>query len=196
MNNSLSSSPTLFPLEHPAIGIPSHPLQYRAIGVVKGIYKPEEGVLTKGVLITEDNYSFSAVLLGKTICAVRKHINLEEAQLWVVYPHSLPGKDELHFQIAGIYKPHQPQNPPLPENYFSIRGEVVYSSKSREKVVVKIYHNNYPLRKGAPCFKVELKGKIPNNRLKSFFTFSARLEGKYLVIQEYFNLGLMAAYVK
>ncbi len=178
-----------FLLDHPAIGIPDHPLQYRAIGVIQGIYEPSNNALTKGIVTTIDNQTFVSVLLGKTIGAVKNHIDLEQVQNWVVYPHTIPDTDNIHLQIVGIYQLHNNMKETLPNNYFSIRGDIAYSSKFKEKVIVKI--NQGQSRQKPNYFKLELKGKIPNNQLKHFFTFSACLEGKNLQIKQYLDLGLI-----
>lgn len=187
---SANSNPdSTFLLDHPAIGIPDHPLQYRAIGVIQGIYEPSSNALTKGIMTTLDNQTFFTVLLGKTIGAVKNHIDLEQVQNWVVYPHTIPDTDNIHLQVAGIYQPKDNIKDILPNNYFSIRGDVIYSSKSEEKVIVRI--NKGQSRQKPSYFKLELKGKIPNNQLKHFFTFSACLEGKKLQIKQYLDLGLI-----
>ena len=190
--NFNSNSPFL--LDHPAIGIPDHPLQYRAIGVIQGIYEPSNNTLTKGIMTTVDNQTFFTVLLGKTIGAVKNHIDLEQVQNWVVYPHTIPDTDNIHLQVAGIYQPTDDVKEILPNNYFSIRGDVAYSSKFKEKVIVKI--NQGQSRQKPNYFKLELKGKIPNNQLRHFFTFSACLEGKNLQIKQYLDLGFIGTNIR
>lgn len=183
-------------IDHPALGIPEHPLQYRAIGVVQGIYQPAENVLTKGVMTTSEGAEFETVLLAKTISAVKNHVNLTKPQNWVVYPHTIPETNDIHFQIAGIYVPLNTSSLSLPNNYFSIRGEVLYSSKYKQKIVMKILDNNFVSRKKARSFKLELKGKIPDNHIKHFFSLSACLEHKEIVVKEYIDLGLIAINLK
>ncbi|WP_330205121.1 2-dehydropantoate 2-reductase [Cyanobacterium sp. Dongsha4] len=187
---SANSNPdSTFLLDHPAIGIPDHPLQYRAIGVIQGIYEPSQNALTKGIITTADNQIFHTVLLGKAIGAVKNHVDLDQVQNWVVYPHTIPDTDNIHFQIAGIYQPQTNIPDILPDNYFSIRGDIAYSSKYKEKVIVKI--NQGQSRQKPNYFKLELKGKIPNNQIRHFFTFSVCLEGKILRIKKYLDLGLI-----
>lgn len=180
-----------YPLDHFAVGIPHHPMQYRAIGIIQGIYEPYENKLTKGIMTTIDNQTFQTVLLGKTISAVKNHVDLEQVQNWVIYPHGVPDTEELHFQVVGVYSEENRLKDLLPDNYFSVRGEILYSSKYHEKVVVKI-RKNYPLNHHkSEYFKLELHGTIPNNLLKHFFTFAVHLEGKKLVIKNYLDLGLI-----
>jgi hypothetical protein len=195
-NSSISSSTSTpsfnYVIDHAALGIPHHPLQYRAIGVIQGVYHPLENILTKGTMTTLDGQEFETVLLGKTISAVKNHIDLAQVQNWVVYPHTIPDTDDIHFQIAGIYIPSDNFDYPLPRNYFSIRGEVLYSSKYKQKIIVKILDNNFVSRKKARSFKLELKGRIPDNHIKHFFSFSACLQEKKIVVQQYIDLGLIA----
>ncbi len=197
-NQSVTSSSTPnshYLIDHPAIGIPHHPLQYRAIGVIEGVYSPADNIITKGVMTTSQGEEFEAVLLAKTISAVKNHIDLKQKQNWVVYPHTIPDTDDIHFQIAGVYYPSPLQSIPLPDNYFSIRGEVVYSSKYKQKIVVQVLDNNFVYRHKARSFKLEIKGKIPDNRIKHFFSLSAGLENKTIVVYDYMDLGFVAVNV-
>ncbi|WP_231937545.1 2-dehydropantoate 2-reductase [Geminocystis sp. NIES-3709] len=179
-------------LDHSSIGIPVHPLQYRAIGVIQGIYEPLENTLTKGIITTADNSTFETVLLGKTISAVKNHVDLNEVQNWVVYPHIVPELDRIHLQVAGIFVVNNTNNNYLPPNYFSIRGEVIYSSKKEQKVIVKICKNDSLSSKRISFFKLELTGKIPDHTIKHFYSFSVFLEGQKLIIKKYIDLGLIA----
>ncbi|MBL1208689.1 MAG: 2-dehydropantoate 2-reductase [Geminocystis sp. GBBB08] len=189
--NTLSPNSN-YPLDHQAVGIPDHPLQYRAIGIIQAKYQPQEEKLTKGIIITSDHQTFETVLLGKTISAVKNHIDLNESQNWVVYPHTISEIEQIHFQIVGVYIPDKVSSETLPLNYFSIRGEVLYSSKKEQKVIVKICKNNTLSSRRVSFFKLELKGKIPDHTIKHFYTFSVILEGTKLVIKNYLDLGLIA----
>ncbi len=72
---------------HP-IPPPTEPLQYRAIGVLRGRYEPSEGQLNKGVLITHDGVRVDAVVLGRLLNLVKKKLDLSQERLWVVYPRT------------------------------------------------------------------------------------------------------------
>jgi hypothetical protein len=181
-----------YPLDHHGVGIPHHPLQYRAIGIIQAKYQPLEDKLTKGVIISSDNQTFETVLLGKTISAVKNHIDLNETQHWVVYPHTIPETEQIHFQVTGIYIPENMESDTLPLNYFSIRGEVLYSSKKEQKVIVKICKNNTLSSRRVSFFKLELQGKIPDHTIKHFYSFSVILEGNKLIVKNYIDLGLIA----
>jgi hypothetical protein len=178
-------------LDNIALGIPVHPLQYRAIGVIQGIYEPLENTLTKGIMTTVDNANFETVILGKAIGAIKNHVDLNEVQNWVVYPHIVPELDRLHLQVLGIFMPNNTSNT-LPPNYFSVRGEVIYSSKKQQKVIVKICKNNSLSTRRVNFFKLELTGKIPDHTIKHFYSFSTVLQGQKLIIKNYIDLGLIA----
>lgn len=180
-----------YSLDKSAIGIPVHPLQYRAIGVIQGIYEPLENTLTKGIMTTVDNATFETVILGKAISAVKNHVDLNAVQNWVVYPHVVPELDRLHLQVLGVFVPNDTENM-LPPNYFSVRGEVIYSSKKQEKVIVKICKNNSLSSRRVNFFKLELTGKIPDQTIKHFYSFSTVLQGQKLMIKNYIDLGLIA----
>ena len=83
----------------------SEPMQYRAIGLVRGKYMPSEEQFTRGFILTDDEVLIDAVLLGRVMSLVKKHINLEESHLWVVYPRTREKDLELHMQIVGVWEP-------------------------------------------------------------------------------------------
>ncbi len=83
----------------------SEPLQYRAIGLIRGVYEPSEEQFTRGNITTEDEIPIDAVLLGRVMSLVKKHIDLTQPHLWVVYPRTRPNNSDLHAQIVGIWEP-------------------------------------------------------------------------------------------
>jgi len=85
---------------------PSEPMQYRAIGLVRGRYRaasPEQ--FTQGLLQTPDGAEIDAVLLGRIMSLVKNHLDLEAEHLWVVYPRTRQESDKLHLQIVGVWEP-------------------------------------------------------------------------------------------
>lgn len=84
---------------------PSHPKQYRAIGLIEGQYQRSEEQMTRGTLVTTDGTAIEAVLLGRTISLVKNHLDLEKPHLWVVYPRTRQQDDLLHVQIVGVWEP-------------------------------------------------------------------------------------------
>ncbi|WP_413164398.1 hypothetical protein ACL6C3_00720 [Capilliphycus salinus ALCB114379] len=91
-------------LWHP-IPPPSEPRQYRAIGLVRGRYTASQDQFTQGILLTTDGTVIDAVLLGRVMSLVKKHIDLEQEHLWVVYPRTRQKQDNLHVQIMGVWEP-------------------------------------------------------------------------------------------
>ncbi len=83
----------------------SEPMQYRAIGLVRGRYMPSEEQFTRGLILTEDGVQIDAVLLGRVMSLVKKHIDLAEPHLWVVYPRTRDKELDLHMQIVGVWEP-------------------------------------------------------------------------------------------
>jgi hypothetical protein len=96
-------------------------MQYRAIGLVRGTYQPSEEQLNRGNILTADGTLIDAVLLGRVTSLIKKHLDLESAHLWVVYPRTRQAIDRtedtepedstavdgggLHLQIVGVWEP-------------------------------------------------------------------------------------------
>lgn len=84
---------------------PSEPMQYRAIGLVRGRYCATSDQFTQGSLVTADGVELNAVLLGRIMSLVKNHLDLEKEHLWVVYPRTRQENDSLHIQIVGVWEP-------------------------------------------------------------------------------------------
>ncbi|MCG9884357.1 MAG: hypothetical protein MH825_02060 [Cyanobacteria bacterium] len=82
---------------------PSEPMQYRAIGLVRGRYVPSEEQFTQGKVLAADGTEIDAVLLGRVMSLIRNHVDLEVDHLWVAYPRTRT--EDLHVQIVGIWEP-------------------------------------------------------------------------------------------
>ena len=171
---------------------PSHPRQYRAIGLVRGKYQITGEQITQGKLITSDGTEIEAVLLGRVISLVKKHLDLEQEHLWVVYPRTKVKSDCLHLQILGVWEPETLSqdeeestalsDEEIKENCFSIRGEVVFYDREKEVVVVKI--KQFPRKEGdkPKSFKLKLKGVLDGKPLRRFWDLNVNLEGETLVV--------------
>ena len=126
-------------------------LQYRAIGIVRGIYKPNEiDQLNRGKLIDNEGKIIDTVILGKALSLIKKYINLKKDHFWIVYPRN-KNNNNLHLQVAGIWDPYKlnqvekikPEKDPeklldelnLHNNYFSIRGELVYVNAQKKRLL-------------------------------------------------------------
>ena len=89
---------------HPIPSV-TDPLQYRAIGLVRGIYKPQDDdSFTRGALIDFKGNEIDSVVLGRAITLIRNHVQLDKPHLWVVYPRCRNNQN-LHLQINGIWEP-------------------------------------------------------------------------------------------
>ena len=89
---------------HPIPSV-TDPLQYRAIGIVRGIYKPQNDEnFTRGTIIDSKGNEIDSVVLGRVITLIRNHVSLEKPHLWVVYPRCRNNQN-LHLQITGIWEP-------------------------------------------------------------------------------------------
>lgn len=183
-------------LQHP-ISPPTHAMQYRAIGLVWGVYHPQDK-LTCGEMILPDNIRLETVLLGRVMSVVKKHIDLENPHLWVVYPRTRQKEDYLHLQIVGVWEPNtlkesSERAEQLTEEtvsqvtaqagYFSIRGEVIFYSEAEQKIIVKI-------KRYAPSkpnfFKLKLSGILPeeSEKLGWFWELDTQLKGDELVVTQ------------
>ena len=116
----------------------SNKKQFRAIGIVCGMYKPHENnLLNKGFIEDSNGLKIDAVVLGKALPVIKKFINFEKQYYWIVYPRN-KDSNNIHLQIAGIWDPSNFKNSDdykinkthdllhsldLKDNFFSIRGK-------------------------------------------------------------------------
>ncbi|PAX60712.1 hypothetical protein [Brunnivagina elsteri] len=113
--NSDNAEDDKFANRHQPIPPPSEPMQYRAIGLVRGRYVASEEQFTQGSLISVDGIELSSVLLGRIMSLVKNHLDLEQDHLWVVYPRTRQEDDELHLQIVGVWEPEKLAKDPISE---------------------------------------------------------------------------------
>ena len=209
-----SQSPVIPDRQQP-IPPPSNPRQYRAIGLIRGKYHRSEEQLTRGILLASDGTVIDAVLLGRVISLVKKHLDLEKDHLWVVYPRTRQENDHLHVQIVGVWEPETlSQEPPSADSkleesegfesepssttttedgYFSVRGEIIYYSQEKETAIVKIKQSPRRESEKPKFFKLKLKGTLPDKPLGHFWDFEVQLQADTLVIQEATDMGLLPA---
>jgi hypothetical protein len=105
VNPSSTESNGHLPNRQEPIPPPSEPMQYRAIGLVRGSYHASSEQFTQGILRTTDGVELNAVLLGRIMSLVKNHLDLEKEHLWVVYPRTRQENDALHLQIVGVWEP-------------------------------------------------------------------------------------------
>ena len=176
-------------------------LQYRAIGIVKGIYKPNNiDQLNRGTLIDKEGKIIETVILGKAIALIKKYINLEKNHFWIVYPRN-KNINNLHLQVAGIWDPYnlneidnnnseKDPNELLEElnlnnNYFSIRGELVYVNTKKKEIVIKICSSPPSKRSKYSTFKIIIEGEIPLQFLNNFVSLDVIRDGNTLRMVKY-----------
>tara|TARA_Y100001968_G_scaffold178382_1_gene163280 strand:+ start:1496 stop:2134 length:639 start_codon:yes stop_codon:yes gene_type:complete len=196
--------------KHPIPSV-TDPLQFRAIGVVRGIYKPRDDEnFTRGKLIDSQGYEIDSAVLGRVITLIRNHISLEKPHLWVVYPRCRNNQN-LHLQITGIWEPStlnkdigdneklnkisnlEVNNDDLLEgdDYFSIRGELIFTKPEDKEAVIKIRQKPRNQQKKALPFKISLQGEIPINYLRHFISVDVRRVENQLFIEDFDVIGQM-----
>ncbi len=187
---------------------PSEPMQYRAIGLVRGRYVASSEQFTQGSLHTPDGVELSAVLLGRIMSLVKNHLDLEKEHLWVVYPRTRQENDELHLQIVGVWEPEnlakssdnqkdlatnssttEPSSSEIipstevPDGGFSVRGEVVYQANDANNLVIKIKQAPRKSTDKPKYFKLKLKGKLEGKAVGKFWDIQAKREQTGLVVE-------------
>jgi hypothetical protein len=185
---------------------PSHPKQYRAIGLIEGQYQRSEEQMTRGTLVTTDGTAIEAVLLGRTISLVKNHLDLEKPHLWVVYPRTRQQDDLLHVQIVGVWEPETLNKEQVSsdeesslttptqevrDGYFSIRGEVVYYSQEKETVIIKIRQSPKNDSERPKFFKLKLDGQLSDRPIGHFFDLQVQLQADTLKIEDATDLGAL-----
>ncbi len=64
----------------------TEPLQFRAIGLVRGTYTPTDpDQVTRGVLTDSNGLELETVVLGRVLTLMRRHLAMDQSHLWVVY---------------------------------------------------------------------------------------------------------------
>ncbi|MGB2924465.1 MAG: hypothetical protein WBB82_04135 [Limnothrix sp.] len=181
----------------------SHPRQYRAIGIVRGMYTPDEAdQLSKGSITTEDG-KIEAVLLGRVISLIKNHIDLEQEHVWVVYPRTRQDDDHLHLQILGVWEPENldeempeagevegpPSSDAINDGYFSIRGQVIFYDAENKKVIIKIRQSPKKEGEKPKFFKIQLLGALPERPVNHFYDLQVKLLDNVLTIQHCEDMG-------
>lgn len=178
--------------DHPIPPV-TEPLQYRAIGVVRGVYKAkEDDQLTRGILLDADGNELETVVLGRVLTLMRRHLAMDEPHLWVVYPRCRES-EHLHLQIAGIWEPStlSPDQAGAEDSltegddFFSVRGELIYTKPETGELVVKI--RQQPRADGSrPLpFKIQAKGTVPLEHLRHFVSLELRRQGQALHLERF-----------
>ena len=170
-------------------------LQYRAIGIINGIYKPQNAnEINKGILIDSNGKEIETVVLGKALSLIRKYINLKNSHYWIVYPKNKNTKN-LHLQILGIWDPYHLNDIKnedsknatelldklnLTDNYFSIRGEIVFINIQKKEFVVKIRSSSKVKKSKNSNFKLIIEGELSLEFLNNFVSLDVIRDGSTL----------------
>jgi hypothetical protein len=178
--------------QHPIPPV-TEPLQYRAIGVVRGVYEPSDpAVLTRGAIRTADGQAIEAVVLGRLLTLMRRHLDLSLPHLWVVYPRSRE-EGQLHLQMVGVWEPstlaQEAEEPigsdglPEGDDYFSVRGELIFTRPETQDFVVKVRQLPRPGGERPIPFKLQLRGEIPLAHLRHFVSLDLRRQEQALQLE-------------
>ena len=176
-------------------------LQYRAIGIINGKFTPNKNnQLNRGYLIDSKGEKIETVVLGKALSLLKKHINLEKSYFWIVYPKN-KNTQNLHLQVAGIWDPYQLNDFPndssktnfskllkeldLKDNYFSIRGELVFVNTQKKEIVIKICSALKLQNSKNKNFKLVIKGELSLELLNSFVSLDVIRDGNSLELFNY-----------
>ena len=161
----------------------SNKKQFRAIGIVCGMYKPHENnLLNKGFIEDSNGLKIDTVVLGKALPVIKKFINFERQYFWIVYPRN-KDSNNIHLQIAGIWDPSNFKNDDeykinkthdlllsldLKDNLFSIRGKLIFINIQEKELIIKICPSNQSKNKKNKSFKILVKGEISMKYINSF----------------------------
>jgi len=181
------------------------PLQYRAIGIVNGKFTPHDSEqLNKGLITDNEGEKIETVVLGKALSLLKKHIDLNKNHYWIVYPKN-KNTQNLHLQVVGIWDPVQLNDLPknsskinfsklleeldLKDNYFSVRGELVFVNKSKKEIVIKICSTSKLKNLKNKNFKLVIKGELSLELLNNFVSLDVKRDGNSLKLLNYEVIG-------
>ena len=107
----------------------------------------------------------------------------------------------MHLQVAGIWDPYQlndfPNDPSktnfskllkeldLKDNYFSVRGELVFVNIKKKEIVIKICAASKLKNFKSKNFKLVIKGELSLELLNSFVSLDINRDGNALKLISY-----------
>ena len=179
----------------------THQLQYRAIGIVNGKFVPNDSEqLNRGFLTDDKGVKIETVILGKALSLLKKHIDLKKSYYWVVYPKNRNSQN-LHLQVSGIWDPYQLNHFPnnssekkfsnlleelnLEDNYFSVRGELVYVNAQKKEIVIKVRAASKLKNLKNKNFKIAIKGELSLELINNFVSLDVNRDGNSLKLLNY-----------
>ena len=175
--------------------------QNRAIGIINGKSTPNgTDQLNRGFLVDNKGEKIDTVVLGKALSLLKKHIDLKKNYYWIVYPKN-KNTENLHLQVAGIWDPYQLNDFPnnssktnfskllkeldLKDNYFSVRGELVFVNTQKKEIVIKVCSAIKSKNLKNKNFKLVIKGELSLELLHSFVSLDINREGNSLQLMKY-----------
>ena len=176
-------------------------LQHRAIGIINGKFTPlSSEQLNRGFLIDNKDEKIETVVLGKALSLLKKHIDLKKNYYWIVYPKN-KNTQNLHLQVVGIWDPYQLNDLPndssktnfsklleeldLKDNYFSVRGKLVFVNTQKKEIVIKICSSSKSKDSKNKNFKLVIKGELSLELLHSFVSLDINRDGNSLQLINY-----------
>ena len=176
-------------------------LQYRAIGIINGKFTPHNSEqLNRGFLIDNKGEKIETVVLGKALSLLKKHIDLKKSYYWIVYPKN-KNTQNLHLQVVGIWDPYKLNDFPnnssktnfsklleeleLEDNYFSVRGELVFVNTQKKEIVMKIRSDSKLRNLKNKNFKLVIKGELSLQLLNCFVSLDIKRDGNALKLISY-----------
>ncbi len=175
-------------------------MQYRAIGIVNGKFIPKEnGQINRGFLTDNKGEKIETVVLGKALSLLKKHLDLKKNYYWIVYPKN-KNTQSLHLQVAGIWDPYQLndlnetskinfskllEELNLKDNYFSVRGELVFVNTQKKEFVIKICCDSKLRNLKNKNFKLVIKGELSLELLNNFVSLDVNRDGNSLELINY-----------
>ena len=175
----------------------SNKKQFRAIGIVFGMYKPHKNnSLNKGFIEDLNGIKIDTVVLGKALPIIKKFINFEKQYYWIVYPRN-KDSNNIHLQIVGIWDPSNFKSNDddnknkthdlllsldLKDNLFSIRGKLIFINIQKKELIIKICPSNQRKIQKNKSFKILIKGEISMNYINSFVSLEVmRIENAFFM---------------
>jgi hypothetical protein len=175
--------------------------QFRAIGIIYAQFTPNNPEqLNRGFLIDGKGEKIETVVLGKALSLLKKFIDLNKSYYWIVYPKN-KNTQNLHLQVVGIWDPYQLNDFPndaskikssklleglnLADNYFSVRGELVFVNTQKKEIVIKICSASKSKNLKNKNFKLVIKGELSLELLNSFVSLDIHRDGNTLKLINY-----------
>ena len=175
--------------------------QFRAIGIIHGKFTPHDcEQLNRGCLTDGKGEKIETVVLGKALSLLKKYIDLKKSYYWIVYPKN-KNTQNLHLQVVGIWDPYQLNNFQndsskinfsklleefnLKDNYFSVRGELVFVNTKKKEIVIKICSSSKLKNLKNKNFKLVIKGELSLEFLNNFVSLDVFRDGNSLKLIKY-----------